>query len=116
MTKAAAIIEPRVIHPQAGAIDIRGDVNGNAESALMDAYVNLCSQGVKGVILNFDGLNYMNSSGIGLLVTLLIRAARDGKRLLAWGLSDHYREIFHVTRLDEAIALYDSEEKALSAL
>ena len=39
------------------------------------------------------GLEYMNSGGIGLLVTLLVRAQRGGVRLLATGLSDHYRQI-----------------------
>ena len=45
----------------------------------------------------------MNSSGIGLLVTLLVRANRNRQRMLAYGLSDHYRQIFELTRLDEAI-------------
>jgi anti-sigma B factor antagonist len=57
----------------------------------------------------------MNSSGIGLLVTLLIRANRQNQRLLAYGLSEHYRQIFELTRLNEAIAIYDNEEEALAA-
>ena len=55
-------------------------------------------------MLDFGGLEYMNSSGIGLLVTLLVRANRNQQRLLAYGLSEHYRQIFELTRLDEAIA------------
>jgi anti-sigma B factor antagonist len=57
----------------------------------------------------------MNSTGIGLLVTLLIRAQRQEQRLLACGLSSHYKQIFDLTRLDEAIAIYDSETDALAA-
>ena len=51
----------------------------------------------------------MNSGGIGLLVTLLVRAQRGGVRLLATGLSDHYRQILALTRLDEAIEIHDDE-------
>ena len=58
----------------------------------------------------------MNSSGIGLLVTLLIRANRQGQTIAAFGLSAHYRDIFELTRLDEAIHLYDTEEAALAAV
>jgi anti-sigma B factor antagonist len=58
----------------------------------------------------------MNSSGIGLLVMLLIRAQRQGQKLLAFGLSEHYREIFELTRLNEAIALFSDEQAALTAL
>ncbi len=49
----------------------------------------------------------MNSGGIGMLVTLLVRSQRRQQRLAAVGLSDHYRQIFELTRLDEAIALHD---------
>jgi anti-sigma B factor antagonist len=59
----------------------------------------------------------MNSGGIGLLVTLLIRANRHAspQRLAAVGLSEHYRHIFELTRLNEAIRLYPTEADALHA-
>ena len=57
------------------------------------------------IVLNFEELGYMNSGGIGLLVTILIRAQRKNQRLAAFGLTDHYREIFSLTRLDEAITI-----------
>ena len=68
------------------------------------------------VILNFEGLEYMNSGGIGLLVTLLVRANRQKQKLLAYGLTDHYRQIFSLTRLDEAISIHPDKESALSAV
>ena len=67
------------------------------------------------MVLNFGGLEYMNSSGIGLLVTLLVRANRNHQRMLAYGLSEHYRQIFELTRLDEAIAIHETEAAALAA-
>ena len=50
-----------------------------------------------------------------LLVTLLVRANRAKQRLLACGLNDHYRQIFELTRLDEAISIYANEAEALTA-
>ena len=58
----------------------------------------------------------MNSGGIGLLVTLLVRAQRGGVRLLASGLSEHYREILALTRLDEAIEIHGDEGAAVAAV
>ena len=92
-----------------------GDVTGSSENALVDAYSEAGSDDVKSVVLNFTGLEYMNSGGIGLLVTMLIRANRQGRTLSAIGLSEHYRHIFELTRLNEAIRIYDSEAAALSA-
>ena len=58
----------------------------------------------------------MNSSGIGLLVTLLIRTNRQKQCLLACGLSDHYREIFTITRLADYMGIYPDEAAALAAV
>ena len=96
-------------------IDIEGQVTGFAEKVLSEAYDEASSNGTKYILLNFSGLEYMNSSGIGLLVTTLIRAQRNDCRLAAYGLSDHYRQIFELTRLDDAIAIYESEADALEA-
>jgi anti-sigma B factor antagonist len=81
----------------------------------MDAYAQ-AGDGTRAVILNFSGLEYMNSGGIGLLVTLLVRANRARQRLLAFGLTEHYRQIFELTRLDEAVSIYDDEQSALAAV
>lgn len=96
-------------------IDIVGDITAQSEDVLMDAYGRANEQGVRAVVLNFAGLDYMNSGGIGLLVMLLVRAQRQHQRVLAHGLSDHYRQIFELTRLDEAVSIHDTEEAALAA-
>src|SRR4051812_32998432 len=80
--------------PSASVVAIVGDVTSGSEPALMDAFGRAVDGGARTIILDFAGLEYMNSGGIGLLVTLLVRAKRQGQRLLAVGLSDHYREIF----------------------
>lgn len=96
-------------------IDIQGEVTGLAENALMDAYTQASDGDTKTIILNFSQLDYMNSSGIGLLVTLLIRTQRQKQRLFAVGLGEHYQQIFELTRLNEAIAMYPTESEALKA-
>lgn len=106
-----------VRQPKTGisVIDIEGEVTANSEEALSNAFAEATGNGIKSVVLNFSRLEYMNSSGIGLLVMLLIRAQRNKQKLLAYGLNDHYRQIFQLTRLDEAIVIYDSEARALAA-
>ena len=114
--KANVTMNIRKINESASSIDIQGEINSFAENVLMDAYTQATSNGAKAIVLNFNGLEYMNSSGIGLLVTLLIRANRQKQRLLAVGLSDHYKQIFELTRLNEAILIYDTESDALAAV
>jgi anti-sigma B factor antagonist len=98
----------------AAILRIHGEITGGSEGPLMGAYTAV-GPGVRSVVLDFTDLDYMNSGGIGLLVTLLVRAQRGGQQLLAIGLSEHYREILALTRLDEAIGIHDDEGAALAA-
>ena len=116
MTKANVTMEVRKVKGIAAIIDIKGEINAFAESALMDAYSEASSNGVQKILLNFSGLDYMNSSGIGLLVTLLIRVQRQKQMLMAFGLSEHYQQIFELTRLSEAIHIFPDEASALAAV
>src|SRR4051794_28956924 len=110
------MFEVREVSPGARVIDIVGDLTGGSEDELMGAYERACADGVSAVVLSFARLEYMNSSGIGLLVTLLVRAHRRGQQVLAYGLSEHYRQIFELTRLDEAVGIHDTEQDALGTL
>ena len=113
MPEAATTFDVREVSDQTRVIDIKGDITAQSEDVLMDAYGRASGDGVSAVVLNFTGLDYMNSGGIGLLVTLLVRAQRQHQRVLAYGLSDHYRQIFELTRLDEAVGIHDSADDAL---
>jgi anti-sigma B factor antagonist len=114
MPQANVVMNVRKINNSVSIIDIEGDVSAFAEDTLMEAYAEASTPTTRTIILNFNGLEYMNSSGIGLLVTLLIRINRQKQRMLAFGLSDHYKHIFELTRLNEAIGIYDTEADVLA--
>jgi anti-sigma B factor antagonist len=116
MSAPALTMEVRRIGETTAVVAIKGEVTAACESALMLAYEAAGGAATSRLVLNFAGLDYMNSGGIGMLVTLLVRANRQRQQLAAYGLSEHYREIFELTRLDEAITIYDSEESALSGV
>ncbi|HJQ77676.1 MAG TPA: STAS domain-containing protein [Acidimicrobiia bacterium] len=94
-------------------IDVEGEITSFSDQQIAEAHEE-AGDGASAVILNFEGLEYMNSGGIGLLVTTLIRAQRAGHALRAYGLTDHYRQIFTLTRLDEAISIYEDEASAVA--
>ncbi len=116
MTTGTTTVGVKPLTSTVTAIVVSGDVTSASEAPLMEAYTTATAAGAKTIVLDFSGLDYMNSGGIGLLVTLLVRVQRQGQRLTACGLSDHYREILSLTRLDEAIAIYPSEADVLAAV
>jgi anti-sigma B factor antagonist len=113
MGAPAITMDVRRVGDKTAVVDIKGEVTAACEPVLMSAYEAAGGASTAKLVLNFGGLEYMNSGGIGMLVTLLVRANRQHQQLAAYGLSDHYKEIFELTRLDEAITIYDSEESAL---
>jgi len=115
MSDAALTTSVRLISDEVSVIDIIGSVTRSGDAALSEAYRQASGNRTKGIVLNFDKLDYMNSSGIGLLVTLLVRANRARQQLYACGLTEHYQDIFAVTRLNEAIHIHPDEASAIAA-
>jgi anti-sigma B factor antagonist len=115
MTQGTLSMDVRRIDHAVAVLDINGEITAFSEEQLMDAYAEGGAEGTTAVILNFTGLEYMNSGGIGLLVTVLVRANRAKQKLLAYGLTEHYKQIFELTRLDEAIGIYETEADAVAA-
>ena len=96
-------------------VDVKGELTVASEDALTEAYERASEQPSSAVVLSFSGLRRVNAGGVGLLMTLLIRANRERKRLLVYGLSESCSRIFELARLDDAIAVYTSERDALAA-
>jgi anti-anti-sigma factor len=103
----------RIPRARVVVLDLSGDLRGDARDDLEAAYADAATREPQAVVLNLTGVDYMDSTGIALLVGLLARTRRDGRDLSAYGLTDHYREIFAITRLSEFIHIYDDEPSAL---
>jgi anti-sigma B factor antagonist len=115
MPDTTVAMQVRRVNAEISIVDIKGDITAFAEPVLMEAYAAANEPTARAIILNFTNMEYMNSGGIGLIVTLMIRMNRAKQRLLAFGLSDHYTHIFQLTRLNEAIGTYPTENAAVAA-
>ena len=94
---------------------LTGDVDREAAAAFDRAYGEAATAGAASLTLDFAAVPYINSTGIALIVGLLGRARAAGVPVTARGLTDHYRQIFQLTRLDEAISIHGSESEAIAA-
>ncbi len=106
----------RIPRARVVVIDVDGDLRGDARDDLEAAYADAAARAPQAVVLNLTDVDYMDSTGIALLVGLLARTRRDGRDLSAYGLSDHYREIFAITRLADYIHIYDDEPSAVGSV
>lgn len=97
-------------------LDLAGDITSQASADLMAAYDEALAADPAAVLLNFTAVEYINSTGIALLVGLLARARSERRRLLACGLSPHYLEIFEITRLADYMTVVPDETAAAATL
>ena len=112
----AKSLEAQVRHqPAVAIIDLHGEINAFAEDRLNAAYAEAESRAPDVILLNFSDVDYINSTGIALIVSLLARARKAKRRLLACGLSDHYVEIFQITRLVDFMNVFPDEKSALAS-
>lgn len=95
-------------------IDLVGDIDGSADGPLIEAYEAASGPAVTRVVLNFGGVGYINSTGIAVIVQLLARARADRRDVHAFGLSDHYRQIFEITRLADFVTIRADEASAIA--
>lgn len=95
-------------------LDLAGEINGFAEAALNAAYAEAEAKEPQTILLNFEDVDYINSTGIALIVGLLARARASHRSLLACNLSQHYVEIFNITRLSDFMSVFPDEESAVA--
>lgn len=95
-------------------IDLVGSINAQADQDFNQAYRAADSMNSETIALNFSGVDYINSTGIALIVGLLAEARKSHKRLVVYGLSEHYVEIFQITRLADFMDIFEDETSALS--
>jgi len=110
-----SLFEATVTKSDPGAVVVMtGTVNRAAKEALESAYEEATSVSGR-VLLDFSGVDYINSTGIAVIVGILAMARAEDRVVAAFGLTDHYREVFNITRLADFMTIYDDETAAVAA-
>lgn len=95
-------------------IDLPRQIDSSAERALTGAYDEASGRGANKVLLNFGAVQFLSSTGIALIVGILARARKESRAISSCGLSDHYREIFEITRLADFMRIFPDESSAVA--
>ena len=102
-------------HPVA-VLRFEGDIASTSKDAVLGAYQGLPKDAAKLILLDFTKVDYINSSGIALVIQLLMEASTSGQKVYACGLSAHFTKVFTMVGITKYAGLFPSEAEALSAL
>jgi anti-sigma B factor antagonist len=86
-------------------VELRGTVNRDAKEKMEAAYAE-ASQTPGEIVLDFSKVEYINSTGIAVIVGVLAMARAEDRQVGAFGLTDHYKEVFEITRLADFMNIY----------
>jgi anti-anti-sigma factor len=96
---------------EVGYIVLAGRLDRTGEATILDAYARATETGASAVEIDFKDVDYINSTGIALVVRLLAEARKDGRAVRARGLTEHYKQIFTITRLSDFMTIVDEEDQ-----
>ena len=93
-----------------------GDIASTSKDAVLGTYQSLPKATNKIVLLDFSKVDYINSSGIALVIQMLIEASNSGQKVYAYGLSTHFTKVFTMVGITKYAGLFPDQASALAAL
>ena len=93
-----------------------GDIASTSKDAVLGTFQSLPKQSVKTVLLDFTKVDYINSSGIALVIQMLIEASNSGQKVYAFGLSAHFTKVFTMVGITKYAGLFPGQQEALAAM
>ena len=93
-----------------------GDIASTSKDAVLGTYQALNKETSRLVLLDFSKVDYINSSGIALVIQMLIEAANSAQRVYAFGLSAHFTKVFTMVGITKYAGLFPTQADAMAAL
>ena len=115
MAEASKTVREVRCEGDATVVVLTGEVDLHHTPEVHKALVAACQREPKRLVVNLEGVSYLDSSGIGTLVEVFRRVNGFGGKLALCGLSDRVHSVFEITKLDKFFKIYESEPEALSA-
>jgi len=91
-----------------------GDITSASQAAVLGTYQGL-PESVKRILLDFSRVEYLNSSGIALIIQMMIAASKHGQTIKTFGLTPHFQKVFAMVGITKYTSLHADEQAACAA-
>ena len=98
-------------------LSLNGDLIGeNSGTEILEIVGDVMNKNITVIAVDFTSVRYMNSIGLGVLITLLTRVKNKGGDVVVINPSEQIKKLLQITKLDEVFKSFDTEEEAIRAL
>lgn len=98
-------------------LQLQGDLIGEDSGVeIIELVNNHIQEGIRKAVVDISGLRYINSSGIGVLITILTKFRNKGGELCLLKPSESVKKLLIITKLNAIFTIVDTKEEALDAL
>jgi anti-anti-sigma factor len=109
-------VQTRKIDEKATILELVGDVNSDGDTLIKDAYRKAVSEGANTVAFDMTNTEYINTSGISVLISVVMEAKKASQKVLVFGVSPHYKKVFDLVRFSVYVTMFDDEASARASL
>ena len=96
-------------------LSFNGDIASTSKDSILDAYHRV-DPGTAAVLLDFTGVDYINSSGIAIIIQMLLEShAAATRRIGIFGLTPHFSKVFNMVGVAKYATISSDEATALAA-
>jgi anti-anti-sigma factor len=95
-------------------IRFTGDITSASQVAVTGTYEGL-PESAKRILLDFSKVEYLNSSGIALVIQMMIAASKKGQKIVTFGLTPHFVKVFTMVGITKYTSLHADEKTACAA-
>lgn len=97
-------------------VDVEGEIDLYSSPQLREALQNLTENKTPAIIVELDGVSYMDSSGLATLVEAMQNSADYKGRFMLCALGMEVRSVFELSRLDQVFEIYSTIDEALKQI
>ena len=91
-----------------------GDITSTSQAVVLGTYEGL-PETAKRILLDFTKVEYLNSSGIALVIQMMIAASKQGQTVKTFGLTPHFQKVFTMVGITKYTSLFEDEASACAA-
>jgi anti-anti-sigma factor len=113
-TKASVDYVPDGNGGRVSVLRFTGDISSSSHDALLGTYETVNKS--EPVLLDFSKVDYINSSGIALVIQMLMEANKSGQKIAAFGLTPHFQKVFTMVGITKYASLFPDEGAARASL